>query len=152
MKRIMFVCHGNICRSPMAQFVFLDIVKKNGEESNFFVDSSATSYEEIGNPLYPPARRILTEKGIPHFITRAKILEKRDYEKYDFFIGMDSSNIRRMLSVFGSDKDKKVYRLLDFTEEKKDVSDPYYTRDFDTVFDDIFLGCEALYNYLKELK
>ena len=152
MKRIMFVCHGNICRSPMAQFVFLDIVKKNGEESDFFVDSSAVSYEEIGNPLYPPVRRILTEKGIPHFITHAKILEKRDYEKYDFFIGMDSSNIRRMLSIFGSDKDKKVYRLLDFTEEKKDVSDPYYTRNFEVVFGDILLGCEALYNYLKETK
>jgi protein-tyrosine phosphatase len=133
----------------MAQFVFSEIARRCGNAYDFVVDSSAVSYEEIDNPLYPPARKILTEKGIPHFITHAKILEKRDYEKYDYFIGMDSSNIRRMMTIFGSDKDKKVYRLLDFTEEKRDVSDPYYTRNFDMVFDDIFLGCNALYNYLK---
>ena len=150
--KIMFVCHGNICRSPMAQFVFSEIARRGGNASDFLVDSSAVSYEEIDNPLYPPARRILTEKGIPHFITHAKILERCDYEKYDFFIGMDSSNIRRMLSIFGADNDKKVHRLLDFTEEKRDVSDPYYTRNFEVVFDDIFLGCEALYNHLKALK
>ena len=145
----MFVCHGNICRSPMAQFVFLDIVKRNGEQAFFDVDSSATSYEEIGNPLYPPARRMLDLHGVSYHITYAKRLRFDDYEKYDMLVCMDMRNIRMIKNIFPVDKDKKIYRLLDFTNAPRDVSDPYYTGDFDSVYDDILEGCKALYSYVK---
>lgn len=147
--KIMFVCHGNICRSPMAQFVFLDILRRNGDEDNFLVDSSATSCEEIGNPMYPPARRELSRNGIKYHITYAKRLTDADYEKYDLFVCMDERNIRMIQTIFPHDRDSKICKLLDFTEEKRDVSDPYYTRDFDAVFSDIKMGCEGLYASLK---
>ena len=146
--RIMFVCHGNICRSPMAQFVFLDILKNNKCEGNFEADSAATSYEEIGNPLYPPARRVLDANGIKYRITYAKRLEDTDYEKYDLFVCMDERNIRMIRTIFPNDREGKICKLLDFTEDKRDVSDPYYTRDFDVVFADIKKGCQALYEHL----
>ena len=146
--RIMFVCHGNICRSPMAQFVFTDILKNNKREGNFEADSAATSCEEIGNPLYPPARRVLDANGIKYHITYAKRLEAADYEKYDLFVCMDERNIRMIKAIFPRDLDGKICKLLDFTDEKGDVSDPYYTRDFDVVFSDIKKGCQALYEHL----
>ena len=151
-KKIMFVCHGNICRSPMAQFVFLDILRKNGDEDLFEVDSSATSYEEIGNPLYPPAKRILDKNGINYHVTYAKKLMADDYDKYDMFVCMDTRNIRMINMIFSSDRDRKICKLLDFTDEKRDVTDPYYTGDFDSVFSDIKIGCQALYERLKRPK
>ena len=147
--RIMFVCHGNICRSPMAQFVFLDILKNNKCEGNFEADSAATSYEELGNPLYPPARRVLDANGIKYHITYAKRLATEDYDKYDLFVCMDERNIRLIKTIFPHDKDSKICKLLDFTEEKRDVSDPYYSGDFNSVFSDIKVGCLALYKSLK---
>ena len=148
-SRIMFVCHGNICRSPMAQFVFLDILRKNGDGDNFEVDSAATSYEELGNPLYPPARRVLDKNGIKYHITYAKRLATEDYDKYDLFVCMDERNIRLIKTIFPQDKDSKICKLLDFTDEKRDVTDPYYTGDFNSVFSDIRMGCQALYEHLK---
>ena len=150
--RIMFVCHGNICRSPIAQFVFLDLLRKSGDVEKFTVESSATSTEEIysgiGNPIYPPAKEILKANGIPFFERRAVLLSRSDYEKYDLFVGMDSANIRNMYRIFGSDKQKKIKKLMDFTGRDRDVSDPWYTRRFDIAYNDIYEGCRALLEYL----
>ena len=149
MKRIMFVCHGNICRSPMAQMIFDDIIMKNHLESEFEVFSSATSYEEIGNPVYPPARRIIIKKDIPfkeHFSTK---LYPDDYGKYDMFIVMDENNLRNIKRIFTSDPDGKIYKLLSFAGSGSDVCDPYYSGDFQRAFDDIYTGCKALFESVK---
>ncbi len=152
MIKIMFVCHGNICRSPMAEFILKDMVKKKGIENEFFISSSATSTEEIwggrGNPVYPPAKAELKKHGISCDGKEAVQLKKDDYEKYDMFLCMDSMNYRNILRIFGSDKDEKVRRLMTLTSRGGDVADPWYTGDFRTTYDDIFEGCQAL---LKEL-
>lgn len=140
MKRIMFVCHGNICRSPMAEFIFRDLVKKYGREDEFIIASSAVSTEEIGNPVYPPARQELAKHGIGCNGKYAVQLKKSDYEKYDLFLCMDSSNIKNALRIFGCDKDNKVRLLLD----DRDVSDPWYTDRFDVAYADIAMGCRKL--------
>lgn len=144
----MFVCHGNICRSPMAEFIFKDILKKNGRGNDFFVSSSATSTEEIyngrGNPVYPPARKILSEHGIECREKRAVQLQKEDYEKYDLFVCMDSANVRNTLRIFGGDKSGKVVKLMSYAGSNADVSDPWYSGDFTTAYNDIYLGCTAL--------
>jgi len=151
--RIMFVCHGNICRSPMAEFIFKKLVAEKGMSDNFVVASSATSTEEIwngvGNPVYPPAKAILAKHGISCEGKRAVQLKKSDYEKYDIFIGMDSANIRNMNRIFGGDPDGKVYKLMSFTGSGADVSDPWYSRDFDTAYNDIMTGCNALMNNIN---
>lgn len=148
MIRIMFVCHGNICRSPMAEFIFKDMIEKKKTSKEFFVSSSATSTEEIwggiGNPVYPPAKKKLAEHGISCEGKRAVQLKKSDYDKYDYFIGMDNNNIRNMLHIFGGDTDNKVCRLLEFAGISADVADPWYSRDFDTAYNDIYRGCTAL--------
>ena len=148
MFKIMFVCHGNVCRSPMAEFIFKDMLLKNGLEKDFFVSSSATSSEEIfmgtGNPVYPPAREELIKHGIYPNGKRAVQLKRDDYDKYDMFIVMDSSNLRNALHIFGSDKEGKVSKLLDYTSKGGDVSDPWYTDRFDIAYNDIFLGCQGL--------
>ena len=144
MIKIMFVCHGNICRSPMAEFIFKDIVKKNGGGDEFLVKSSATSCEELGNPVYPPSRRELAKHGIGCDGKFAVRLKKEDYENYDMFICMDQNNIRNALLIFGNDTDGKVKMLLD-----RDVSDPWYTGDFETCYQDILRGCADLYKKLK---
>ena len=153
MKRIMFVCHGNICRSPMAEFIFKDLIKKEGLEKDFFVSSSATSTEEIymgvGNPVYPPAKAELLKHGITADGKRAVQLKKTDYNKYDYFVGMDSANIRNMHIILGGDKENKISKLLDHTDKKGDVSDPWYTDRFDIAYSDILRGCQSL---LEELK
>lgn len=153
MIKIMFVCHGNICRSPMAEFIFKDMIKKQGVENEFFVSSSATSTEEIymgiGNPVYPPAREELLAHGIKSDGKRAVQLKRSDYDKYDYFIGMDSANIRNMHIILGGDKDKKISKLLDYTDKSGDVSDPWYSDRFDIAYNDIYRGCEALLNSLK---
>ena len=153
MKKIMFVCHGNICRSPMAEFIFKDMLKKEGIESEFYVASSATSTEEIwggiGNPVYPPAKAELKKHGILCDGKRAVQLKKSDYDKYDMFIAMDSNNIRNIGRIFGSDPDSKVHKMMDFTDRKGDVADPWYTGNFDITYSDICDGCVGLLGFLK---
>lgn len=150
MIRVMFVCHGNICRSPMAEFIFRDIIIKEGKDGIISVFSSATSTEEIGNPVYPPARRELLRHGISADGKRAVRLEKSDYDKYDLFIGMDSANIRNMHRIFGADPDCKIVKLLELAGEMRDVADPWYTGDFETTYNDCLRGCEALLKHLED--
>lgn len=148
MIRIMFVCHGNICRSPMAEFVFKDLVKKRGIEDLFIIDSSATSTEELGNPVHHGTKNKLKEYGISTEGKRAVQLGKKDYEKYDYLIAMDERNVTNILRIIGHDSKKKVFRFLDFTKESRDIADPWYTGDFHQTYSDIREGSESLLNYL----
>ena len=144
MKRIMFVCHGNICRSPMAEFVLKMLVREAGREDEFFIRSSATSTDELGNPVYPPARREMAKHGID---TTGKVsvqLSYSDYEKYDLFIGMDSANIRNMTRMLGGDPEGKIRKLMEYTSRGGDVADPWYTGDFETTWRDVLDGCTEL--------
>lgn len=149
MLGIMFVCHGNICRSPTAEFIMKDLVKKEYPEAGIYIASSATSTEEIGNPVYPPAKAELNRRGIPCGGKRAVQLKKSDYDKYDMFIVMDGNNMRNIMRIFGSDPDGKVRKLLDFTDRGGDISDPWYSGRFDIAFDDIYSGCAGLLKYIK---
>ncbi len=152
MKRIMFVCHGNICRSPMAEFIMKDIVKRRGIAEDFVIASSATSTEEIwgdiGNPVYPPAREELLSIGISCEGKRAVQLKKSDYDKYDLFVGMDSMNIRNMYRILGNDPEGKIHKLMEFTDRGGDVADPWYTGNFDVTRRNVCEGCEALLEYI----
>lgn len=152
MIKIMFVCHGNICRSPMAEFVLKDMVKHRGLENKFVITSSATSTEEIwngiGNPVYPSSKAVLENHGIDPSGKRAVQLKASDYDKYDLFIGMDSANIRNMTRILGGDKDCKIHKLMEYTGSSADVSNPWYTRNFDKCYKDIYAGCKALLNSL----
>ena len=147
MLRIMFVCHGNICRSPMAEFIFRKMAVEKGIK-NIIFSSSATSTEEIwngvGNPVYPPAKAELAAHGIDCTGKRAVQLTKCDYHKYDLFIGMDSANIRNMNRIFGTDPDLKIRKLMDYTDRGGDVADPWYTGNFGVTYRDIYDGCESL--------
>ena len=149
MIKIMFVCHGNICRSPMAEFVFRDLAIKRGVGDSFYVSSSATSTEEIGNSVYPPARRELLKHGIDPSGKVAVQLERRDYDKYDLFVGMDSANFRNMHRIFGTDPKGKIIKLLDLVGGG-DVADPWYTGNFELTYRDVHRGCEELLNQLLE--
>lgn len=163
-QRIMFVCHGNICRSPMAEFIFKDLLDTYGLSSKYKVESTATSTEEIyngkGNPVYHSAKRELAEHGISCDGKFARQLKRSDYPNYDFFIVMDNNNVRNIKRIFGSDADGKVWKLLDFynyiqTKElirfaAADISDPWYTGDFTRTYDDIKKGCEGLLLYLEK--
>ena len=150
MIKIMFVCHGNICRSTMAEFVMADMVKKVGLD--VMVDSSATSREEIGNGVHYGTLRKLKEVGVPVYAHYAKQLIKRDYRDFDYIIGMDSMNMRNIERIIGKDTENKVFMLLDFTERKgQSIADPWYTGNFDVTYDDIKEGCEGLVEYIKEL-
>ena len=146
----MFVCHGNICRSPMAEFVFLDMIKRRGLSDRITAASSATSTEEIGNDIHRGTRAILTKYGIPFTHREAIQLTRADYAKYDLFIGMDSYNVRNMLRIFGSDPENKVVKLLDLTDRGGDVADPWYTGNFEITYRDVCDGCEALISRLTE--
>ena len=152
MIRVMFVCHGNICRSPMAEFVFRDLIDKKGLSDKFVVSSSATSTEEIwngvGNPVYPPAKRVLNSRGINCEGKRAVQLKKEDYNNYDYLIGMDGANIRNMHRIFMGYPDKKINKLLTFAGRSDDVADPWYTGDFETTYRDVSEGCNALLEYI----
>lgn len=152
--RVLFVCHGNICRSPIAEFVMKDIVAREGLEDCFCIASAATSTEEIwngvGNPVYPPARAVLAEHGLDCSGKRAVQLTRADYHKYDYLIGMDSANIRNMMRMLGGDKECKIFKLLAFTGVERDISDPWYTGDFETTYRDVREGCLAFMDYLKE--
>lgn len=148
MIRVLFICHGNICRSPMAEFIFKDLAEKQGIADRFVVSSSATSTEEIwngvGNPVYPSAKAELAKHGLSCNGKRAVQLKKSDYDKYNIFIGMDSANIRNMLRIFGGDPDGKVRKLMDYTDRGGDVADPWYSDRFDVAYQDILEGCTAL--------
>ncbi len=144
MTKILFVCHGNICRSPMAEFVMKDLVKKAGLEDQFQIASAATSTEEIGNPVYPPARRKLAEHGISCAGKTARQLTKADYALYDLLIGMDRANIRNMARICSGDPDGKIKRLLDFADRPGDVADPWYTGDFDATWRNVLEGCQRM--------
>ena len=149
MTKVLFVCHGNICRSPMAEFVMKDLVKKAGRGGEFDIASAATSSEEIGNPVYPQARRKLAEHGLACDGKRARQFTARDYSHYDLIIGMDSANIRSLRRASGGDPEGKVRLLLSYTPHPRDVADPWYTGDFDAAWNDIYTGCQALLNSLS---
>ena len=144
MKSILFVCHGNICRSPMAEFIMKDLVRKAGREDEFCIESAATSTEEIGNGVYPPARRKLAEHGISCDGKTARQMTRRDYAQFDLLIGMDEWNIRNMKSICDGDPEGKIHKLLDFTSRRGDVADPWYTRDFEATWRDVAEGCQCL--------
>lgn len=149
MIKVMFVCLGNICRSPMAEFVFKEMVKKEGLENEFIISSSATSYEEIGNDIHYGTRNKLIKENIPFTKREAKRLQKEDYEKFDFILGMEESNIKNILRIVGNDYENKVSRLLDFSKNPRDIADPWYTGNFDLTYNDIVEGCME---FLKNIK
>ena len=149
MVRILFICHGNICRSPMAEFVMKDLVKKAGLETQFHIESAATSTEEIGNPVYPPARRKLAEHGIDCTEKTARQLTNSDYDKYDLLIGMDRANLRNMHRICGGDFANKLHLLMDYTDHPGDVADPWYTGDFEATWRDVLEGWTYLLERLK---
>lgn len=144
MTKILFVCHGNICRSPMAEFVMKDLVKKAGLAGDFAIASAATSTEEIGNPVYPPARQKLAEHSIGCGGKTACQLRRADYEEYDFLVGMDGANLRNMRRICGGDPKGKISLLLDWTDHPGDVADPWYTGDFEATWRDVLTGCQGL--------
>ena len=144
MKKILFVCHGNICRSPMAEYVMKDLVKKSGLEEEFQIASAATSREEIGNGVHPGTRRKLAEFGISTAGKRAVQLTAADYDKYDLLLGMDGANLRNMRRMLGGDPEGKVRLLLDFTNRPGEIADPWYTGNFDQTYIDVRDGCAAL--------
>jgi protein-tyrosine phosphatase len=148
----MFVCHGNICRSPMAEFVLKDMVKKRGLEARFIIASSATSTEEIGNPVHYGTVNKLAEHNISTKGKYSAQLTKADYPNYDYFIGMDSKNLTNMERLFHPDPENKIYKLLGFAKRKSDIADPWYTGDFDTTYEDIVDGCTAFLKQLEEKK
>jgi protein-tyrosine phosphatase len=146
MYKILFVCHGNICRSPMAEFVMKDIVKKAGRSDEFYIASCATSTEEIGNPVHHGTRRKLAEVGISCDGKRAVQLTKSDYNKYDYIIAMDEMNIRNIMRIIKSDPEGKVSLLLSHAGMSSSIADPWYTGNFDDTYRDVLLGCKALFN------
>ncbi len=148
MTRILFVCHGNICRSPMAEFVMKDLVQRANRQSQFYIASAATSTEEIGNPVHRGTREKLKSVGISTAGKTAVQMKRSDYAKYDYLIGMDSWNIRNMLMISGGDPEGKVHKLLEFAGSSRDVADPWYTGDFESTYRDVLAGCQGL---LKQL-
>lgn len=149
MIKILFICHGNICRSTMAQFVMQHLVRKAGQEENFLIDSKATSTEELGNgPHYGTVRK-MQEMNIPMVPHRAEQMQRKDYRNYDYIIGMDQWNYRNIMRIIGKDPEDKVSLLLDWTEHPRDIADPWYTGNFDQTYEDVDEGCEALLQALQ---
>ncbi len=149
MIKILFVCHGNICRSPMAEFLMKELVRQAGQAEAFCIASAATSAEELGNPVYPPVRRKLAEHGIDCTGKTARQLTRRDYEDWDLLIGMDEENMAGMRRLFGGDPEGKLHMLLEYAGLHQGVADPWYTRDFDAAWQDVTVGCTALLNRLS---
>ncbi len=150
MTKILFVCLGNICRSPMAQFVMQELVRREGLADQFQIESAATSREEIGNPPHHGTRRKLAQMGIPMEQHRARQMTAADYQEYDLLIGMEKWNLQAMQRIAGGDPDHKMHLLLDFTERGGDIADPWYTGNFDVTFEDVWEGCQGLLQYLRE--
>ena len=152
--RVLFICHGNICRSPMAEFVMKKLVSDAGLTARFQIASAATSTEEIwngiGNPVYPPAKSELARHGISCEGKRARQVTRADYAEYDYLIGMDGANIRNMLRIFGGDPEGKVAKLLSYAGSDRDISDPWYTGEFGTTYNDVLEGCTAFLEYLQQ--
>ncbi len=148
MIRVLFICHGNICRSPMAEFLLKSMVQEKGISDQFYIASAATSTEEIGNPVHYGTRKKLSEYGISCKGKYAVQMTRADYDRYDYLIGMDQWNIRNMQRIAGKDEKGKIRRLLDFTDHPRDIADPWYTGNFDITYEDIREGCEALLRYL----
>lgn len=148
MIKILFICHGNICRSPMAEFILKDMVEKQGRADEFYIESAATSTEEIwhgvGNPVYPPARDILAKHGISCEGKRARQVKYEDYDKFDLLIAMDSNNIRNLRKLIPEDTKGKVHLMMEYAGQKRDVADPWYTGNFQKTWDDIYLACGQL--------
>lgn len=150
MKRILFICHGNICRSPMAEFIMKNLVRENHCEDRYLIDSAAVSTEELGNGIYPPAKRILHKYGVEFDNHRAWQIRRSDYDRYDMLILMDQSNVRWLNHIItNNDPEHKIHLLMEFAGLYRDVADPWYTDDFETAYRDIKLGCEALFNFLE---
>lgn len=150
MIKILFVCHGNICRSTMAEYVMKDLVEKSNLAEEFYIDSAATSREEIGNPVHYGTRQKLKEKGIFCGDHRARQVTKKEYEEYDYILGMDSWNMKNMMKIFGNDADNKIHKLLDFSSSPRDIADPWYTGNFEITYNDVSEGCQELLNYILE--
>ena len=150
MTKILFICHGNICRSTMAESVFTYLVTERGLSACFEIDSAATSREEIGNPTHYGTVNKLRQKNIPVIPHRARQMTQADYEYYDYLIGMDSANIRNMNRIAGGDPEGKIYKLPSFAGLSKDIADPWYTGNFDETYDDVLEGCEAFLDYLQD--
>lgn len=143
--RILFVCHGNICRSPMAEFILKALVRARGMEDRYYIESAAVSAEEIGNPIYPPARRCLSQHGVPFDAgKRARQITRADYSRFDRIVCVDSSNLRLIRRIIPDDPDGKIHLLMAYTGTGRDVADPWYTGDFEEAFQDILEGCEGM--------
>ena len=154
MVKILFVCHGNICRSPMAEVIFKDMLRRTGLEKEFYVESAGTSSEEIwhgvGNPIYPPARREIEEHGLVCPDRHARQMTKADYDRFDLLIGMELVNLSSMRWITGGDPDGKMHLLLDYTDRRGDVDDPWYSGNFRKAWKDIYTGCEGLLKFLMD--
>ena len=150
MIKILFICHGNICRSPMAEFVMKDLVRAEGLSDQFEIASAATSAEELGRPVYPPARRVMAEHGISCSGKTARQLRREDYARYDYLIGMDNSNMRGMHRICGGDPQGKMSLMLDHTPRPGEVADPWYCGNFEQTWEDVSLGCRCLLDKIKK--
>ncbi len=149
MIKILFVCHGNICRSTMAESVMTHLVRERHIEDQFHIDSAATSREEIGNPPHYGTVHKLRQEGIPLIPHRARQMTKQDYKEFDYLIGMDDANVRNMERIAGGDPEHKIYKLLEFAGSGRAIADPWYTGNFEVTYDDVVEGCEAFLKYLK---
>ena len=151
MIKILFICHGNICRSPLGEFILKDLVEKAGLADRFHIESAATSTEEIGNPVYPPARRKLAQHGIDCAGKTARQLTAADYGRFDLLLGMDRANIRNMTRICGGDPQGKIHLLMEYAGHPgREVADPWYTGDFDATWDDVLAGCQGLLRKIEE--
>ena len=148
MTSVLFICHGNICRSTMAEFVMKDIIEKRGLSDEVYVESAATTTEELGNDTYPGTKRVLDAHGIPYTKRHARQTAKRDYDKFDYIVAMDAENLGGLRRIYGPDPEGKVSLLLDWTGVSRDIADPWYTGDFETTYDDVEAGCIALAEHL----
>lgn len=150
MIKILFVCHGNICRSTMAEFVMKDLVRRAGRADKFIINSAATSREEIGSDIHYGTKAKLREMGIPYTKRKAVQVTKQDYDMYDYIIVMDNNNLRNLKYIIGEDTHHKVYKMMSFAGESRDVKDPWYTGNFDETYTDIYKGCRALLELLQD--